>query len=260
MRTLADKYGIRHIQLTDNAVPVKMLKVLAENGDTLADLNWFGFVRFEAVFEDADFVHRLAQSGCRMLQVGLTGSQQVLDRLGKGVRLESAARILKNLAAAGVASYVYILLGTPGETEADAEMTLEFLKRMPEIGFLNISIMNLPRASGLLDNVDDGQAARVAVALLVSAFADQPSRVEPVIAEPVPEVAAPPAPAVQASAEAKSAAAGSTSKYIEIDLERLQSIGIVTPNAPRSLIGDEFRIIKRPLLRNPCASTILLAE
>jgi hypothetical protein len=153
MRSLADRYGVRHFQLTDNAVPVKMLKALAESGD-LADLNWFGFVRFEAVLEDEAFVRHLAQGGCRMLQVGLeSGSQRVLDRLGKGVRLESAARILKNLAAAGIASYVYILFGMPGETEADAEMTLAFLEaHAPEIGFLNISIMNLPRASGLLDN------------------------------------------------------------------------------------------------------------
>ncbi len=154
MRSLADRHGVRHFQLTDNAVPVKMLKALAESGGELADLNWFGFVRFEAVLEDGAFVRRLAQGGCRMLQVGLeSGSQRVLDRLGKGVRLESAARILKNLAVAGIASYVYILLGTPGETEADAEMTLDFLEaHAAEIGFLNISIMNLPRASGLLDN------------------------------------------------------------------------------------------------------------
>jgi hypothetical protein len=128
--------------------------VLVERGDELRGLNWFGFVRFEAVLEDADFVSRLAKSGCRMLQLGLeSGSQQVLDRLGKGVRIEAAAKILKNLAAAGIASFVYIMLGTPGETEADAEMTLTFLERhASEIGFLNISIMNLPRASGLLEN------------------------------------------------------------------------------------------------------------
>ena len=154
MRQLADNYGVSHIQLTDNAVPVNMLKVLAERAEELAGLNWFGFVRFESVLEDADFVARLAKGGCRMLQLGLeSGSQSVLDRLGKGVRLEEAARILENLAAAGIASFVYIMLGTPGETEADAEMTLAFLeKHASEIGFLNISIMNLPRASGLLDN------------------------------------------------------------------------------------------------------------
>lgn len=154
MRQLADNYGISHIQLTDNAVPVNMLKVLAERGDELSGLNWFGFVRFEAVLENVDFVVQLAKGGCRMLQLGLeSGSQRVLDRLGKGVRLEAAAKILDNLAAAGISSFVYIMLGTPGETEADAELTLEFLEAHAEqIGFLNLSIMNLPRASGLLDN------------------------------------------------------------------------------------------------------------
>lgn len=154
MRLLANRYGVRHFQLTDNAVPVKSMKMLAERCNEMTGLHWFGFVRFEKVFEDMEFVRRLAASGCRMLQLGLeTGSQRILDRLGKGVQLESAARILANLSAAGIATYVYILLGTPGETEADAEMTRAFLEaHAPEIGFLNISIMNLPRASDLLDN------------------------------------------------------------------------------------------------------------
>ena len=154
MRQLADRHGICHIQLTDNAIPVNMLKVLADHAEELADLNWFGFVRFEPVLEDAAFAARLAQSGCRMLQLGLeSGSQAVLDRLGKGVHLASVSRILANLAAAGIASFVYIMLGTPGETEADAEQTLAFLElHAAEIGFLNLAIMNLPRASGLLDN------------------------------------------------------------------------------------------------------------
>ncbi len=154
MRQLATEYGVSHIQLTDNAVPVNILKELAERNAELTGLNWFGFVRFEKILEDEEFVRRLAKSGCRMLQLGLeSGSQQVLDRLGKGIRLEGAAKILHNLAAAGISSFVYIMLGTPGETEVDAELTLQFLEEHAgEIGFLNLSIMNLPRASGLLDN------------------------------------------------------------------------------------------------------------
>jgi len=89
-----------------------------------------------------------------MLQLGLeSGSQVVLDRLGKGVKLATAEKILNNLYRAGISSYVYIMLGTPGETKADAEMTLNFLEQHAEkIGFLNISIMNLPRGSELLEN------------------------------------------------------------------------------------------------------------
>ena len=52
MRQLADRYAIRHIQLTDNAVPVNMLRAIADSADLLHDLNWFGFVRFEAALED----------------------------------------------------------------------------------------------------------------------------------------------------------------------------------------------------------------
>jgi hypothetical protein len=154
MRTLADHYKVDHIQLTDNAIPVNMLKALADNRDRLAGINWFGFVRFEQALEDADFVDKLAQSGCRMLQLGLeSGSQKVLDRLGKGTRLASIERILENLARARIATFVYIMLGTPGETEVDAELTLEFLERhADQIGFLNLAIMNMPRASELLDN------------------------------------------------------------------------------------------------------------
>ncbi len=153
MRELADKYSVSHIQLTDNAIPVNMLRHLTENAELLKGISWFGFVRFEKALEDADFVKKLAMSGCKMLQLGLeSGSQQVLDRLQKGIRLESVERILANLKAAGIATFVYIMLGTPGETEADALQTLEFLeKHANEIGFLNLAIMNMPRASGLLD-------------------------------------------------------------------------------------------------------------
>jgi receptor protein-tyrosine kinase len=40
------------------------------------------------------------------------------------------------------------------------------------------------------------------------------------------------------------------SRRIPIDLARLAAAGMVTPDAPRSQIADEFRVIKRPLLAN----------
>lgn len=151
---LARRHRVANFHLTDNAIPVSILHGLAVRREDLQGISWFGFVRFEKALQDAAFVQQLADSGCRMLQLGLeSGSQPVLDRLGKGIQLESAAKILHNLQAAGIAAYVYIMLGTPGETEADAELTLKFLEQHAErIGFLNLSIMNLPRSSGLLDN------------------------------------------------------------------------------------------------------------
>jgi protein-tyrosine kinase len=40
------------------------------------------------------------------------------------------------------------------------------------------------------------------------------------------------------------------SKSVYLDLDALISIGIVSPNAPRSQIADQYRVIKRPLITN----------
>jgi Radical SAM superfamily len=154
LTTLAERYGVRHYHLTDNAVPIQALQELVARREKLAGICWHGFVRFERVLLDPDFVFGLAASGCRMLQLGLeSGSQRVLDHLQKGTRLDQVAQMLANLRQAGIATYVYIMLGTPGETREDAELTLQFLEQHAgAISYLNVAIMNLPRESRLLDD------------------------------------------------------------------------------------------------------------
>jgi exopolysaccharide/PEP-CTERM locus tyrosine autokinase len=44
--------------------------------------------------------------------------------------------------------------------------------------------------------------------------------------------------------------AGPRSKTVHIDLEALAAAGFITPQAQRSQIADEFRVIKRPIIRN----------
>jgi protein-tyrosine kinase len=44
--------------------------------------------------------------------------------------------------------------------------------------------------------------------------------------------------------------AGSRSREVHIDLEALAAAGFVTPAAQRSQIADEFRVIKRPIIKN----------
>ena len=66
----------------------------------------------------------------------------------KGIDLQTASIALKTLKRAGIASYVYLLFGTPGETLADARRTLDFtVKHAAEIGFLNLALFNMPVGS-----------------------------------------------------------------------------------------------------------------
>ncbi len=158
---LQQRYGVDHFHLTDNAIPVPVLQALAT---APASWSWHGFVRFEAPLCDPALVNGLAAGGCRMLQLGLeSGSQPLLERMGKGTRLEQAARILENLRRAGIATYVYVMLGMPGEAQADAEATLQFLEtHAGAIGFLNLAIMNLPRDSEFLADLEGSGIAALA--------------------------------------------------------------------------------------------------
>jgi len=147
LRALSDRYGVRRFHLTDNAIPVATLRSMADAGSALRGLSWHGFARFERELLEPGFASSLAAAGCSMLQLGLeSGSQPLLDRMGKGTRVADASAILSNLSRAGIVAYVYVMLGAPGETEGDAERTRSFLsEHAGEIGFLNLSILNMPR-------------------------------------------------------------------------------------------------------------------
>lgn len=65
-----------------------------------------------------------------------------------------------------------------------------------------------------------------------------------------PAAAPQPAPAPAAKARPDAPVEVSVSRHVEVDLARLAACGFVTPDAPRSQIADEYRVVKRPLIMN----------
>ncbi|HNU10163.1 MAG TPA: XrtA-associated tyrosine autokinase [Rubrivivax sp.] len=57
-------------------------------------------------------------------------------------------------------------------------------------------------------------------------------------------------PGTQTAAVKPATPPTNTSKLVTLDLDGLMAKGIVTPNAPRSVIADQFRVVKRPLITN----------
>ncbi len=153
MGRILEQTQAQWIHITDNAIPPKSLAGLAK---TQLGVQWFGFARFEPILCGESLARELYGSGCRMLQLGLeSGSPRVLERLGKGTDLETVSRILANLHGAGIATYVYVLFGIPGETLEDARQTLNFVIENAEfIDYLHCSILNLPRAGRFPGNLE----------------------------------------------------------------------------------------------------------
>ncbi|MHB1372445.1 MAG: XrtA-associated tyrosine autokinase [Thauera sp.] len=102
------------------------------------------------------------------------------------------------------------------------------------------------RLDRLKSAAGDGSEAQLPGA--PEAVAPSPAKGEvPAARQAVDAAAAAPTPTPQpAAAEVARAAPRS----IRIDLARLGARGMVTPDQPRSAIAEEFRLIKRPLLRN----------
>ncbi|MGW8193183.1 MAG: radical SAM protein, partial [Desulforhopalus sp.] len=110
---------------------------------------WYGFVRFDSGLDDRGFCRRLRHAGCTMLKLGLeSGNQDVLNQMGKGIDLQLVSKVLDNLQEAGIATYIYLLFGTPAESRREAQHTLEFIEQHHRaITFLNLAIFNLPACS-----------------------------------------------------------------------------------------------------------------
>lgn len=145
------KPGLVHF--LDNALSPSLLKALAEDPPGVP---WYGFARMDANLGDPHFCQALKRSGCVMLKLGLeSGDQKVMEGERKGTSVALASQVLRNLKSAGIATYAYLLFGTPSETEREAIQTLNFVVEHGDcIDFMNVALFNMPlqgpRADGLV--------------------------------------------------------------------------------------------------------------
>jgi Fe-S oxidoreductase len=146
LSALAERYTTGLIHFTDNEVSPLYLAALASSPKIAP---WYGFARFSRRLLEPGFCESLAASGCVMLQLGLeSGDQAVLDAMGKGTKVGEIERILANLDAVGIGTFIYVLFGTPSEDRDAALRTRDFVARhASSIDFINVAVFNLP-ASG----------------------------------------------------------------------------------------------------------------
>jgi hypothetical protein len=156
LKGLIAQTGAGLIHFLDNALSPRLMAHLI---DQPPGVPWYGFARITRHLTDPDFVNGLRASGCVMLKLGVeSGDQRVLDALCKGIEVATTARALEAVHRAGIATYVYLLFGTPAEDEDAAMRTLDFTRAQAgNIDFLNLAIFNLPahsREAATLDTMD----------------------------------------------------------------------------------------------------------
>lgn len=168
IRAYIEEFGIRRFVIYDsvcNAVPGRIAGFAQALIDQKLDIQWSGnaVIHQELAGPDAAL---LAASGCSELTFGFeSASPAVLRRMNKKHDPPTAARVFRELHRVGVNVSANIITGFPGETEADFEMTLTFLRELaPLLYDVKVNRMQVrkgsathlkPRSFGI---VFDGQA------------------------------------------------------------------------------------------------------
>lgn len=92
-------------------------------------ISWSCNVRVDI---DLKLLPLMKKSGCRMLMVGFEfGSQEDLDAVKKGTKLETARKFAESAAKLGFTIHGCFMIGAPGETEETAQKTVDFAKSLP---------------------------------------------------------------------------------------------------------------------------------
>lgn len=79
-----------------------------------------------------DLLQLMQRAGCRMLMIGFEfGTQQALDAVKKGTRLERTTEFAEDAADLGFTLHGCFMIGAPGETETSARATIDYAKSLP---------------------------------------------------------------------------------------------------------------------------------
>jgi len=102
-----------------------------------------------------DVVQMLADAGCFRVWIGAeSGSQRIIDAMDRRVKAEQVQDMIIAARSKGVQTGTFIMLGYPGETEADIEATVQHLCRAnPDL--FTITVAYPIRGTQLYHDIED---------------------------------------------------------------------------------------------------------
>lgn len=146
-----------YIWFTDEAIPPSALGKIADFFiRELPGVKWQARCRIEPDLLSGDLPELLAVSGLRELRLGLeSGSYTVLQsmhKFGKNFSFELVNQICQRYSSCGISIHFPMIIGFPGETEADRRASYDLLRRLTEEGpciTFNINLFGLDIGSNV---------------------------------------------------------------------------------------------------------------
>lgn len=125
MKLLYDRYRAELVYFEEDLFTINRKRVLefcSLMEKELPGKTWGAHSRVDTI--DRELLVRMKHAGCTDLTFGVeSGSQKILDILGKGFTVEQIENALRWVREVGIKAGLFLIIGVPGETQEDIEMT-----------------------------------------------------------------------------------------------------------------------------------------
>lgn len=160
---LKNAFGIKAINFQDDIFTLnrdRLFKLL----DLIAPLDISFRCHGRAGCDVEETYERLAAAGCKQVAWGIeSGSQKILDRMNKQVKVEDNLNVIRWAKKYGIITRAFFIVGFPGETEETLNETKRFIEQArPDQYFVSnfvpypgTQVWHNPSAFGVTNMVDD---------------------------------------------------------------------------------------------------------
>jgi anaerobic magnesium-protoporphyrin IX monomethyl ester cyclase len=163
LELLNQKYDIKHFVFEDDAfsADIQAAKNLCQEIiKRKLNIVWYATTRVDAV--DEELLTLMKNAGCYAISYGVeTGSQKILDLMGKKVTVQKARETMIATKQAGIQSIALLIIGNRGETKETINETIDFLNQVnpDDVGYVGglwifpgTALYQAAKKEGLIDD------------------------------------------------------------------------------------------------------------
>lgn len=127
MEECYEKYQVREIDIfdysftADKARTMEICRLIQQRG---LDILWACRSRIDI---DRELLEEMKKAGCGRIYYGIeSGSQEILDRINKGITIPEIRRTIRDTKKLGLKALGFFLVGAPGDTRRTVKQTVRF--------------------------------------------------------------------------------------------------------------------------------------
>ncbi len=132
IKILYDDFNIREIEFLDDTFTLNRKRAQQISDEMVKegiDVSWSASSRVNTI--DRETAEKMKRAGAHTIYFGIeSGTQKILDFIGKGITIEQAIRAIEMAVKVGLNTLGSFILGFPIEKKEDIERTVRFAKKL----------------------------------------------------------------------------------------------------------------------------------